>query len=150
MATQVQILRGTTTQNDNFLGEQGVITYDIQKKQLRVHDGITTGGVGVVDVLVQFQAPTALNNYTWVRKYASGWVEQGGAFATVDTQYHTETVVLPVEMADATYYCNVNSASTGSAYMPLIETKSATGFTAYNVVNNAAYAATWEVRGMAA
>lgn len=102
------------------------------------------------DYVTEFQAPTALNNYTWYRKYKSGWVEQGGAFATVDTQYHSETVVLPVEMADATYSCNISCASTGSAYMALIETKSATGFTAYNVVNNAAYSATWRVCGMMA
>lgn len=30
------------------------------------------------DYVVDFQAPTAENNYTWFRKYKSGWVEQGG------------------------------------------------------------------------
>lgn len=28
--------------------------------------------------VIAFQAPTADNNYTWYRKYADGWVEQGG------------------------------------------------------------------------
>ena len=27
---------------------------------------------------IEFQAPTAENGYTWYRKYADGWVEQGG------------------------------------------------------------------------
>jgi hypothetical protein len=30
------------------------------------------------DYVVDFQAPTSANNYTWYRKYKSGWVEQGG------------------------------------------------------------------------
>ena len=28
--------------------------------------------------VIDFQEPTAANNYTWYRKYADGWVEQGG------------------------------------------------------------------------
>ena len=27
------------------------------------------------DVVVEYQMPNANNNYTWYRKYASGWVE---------------------------------------------------------------------------
>lgn len=102
------------------------------------------------DAVIDYQEPTAENNYTWYRKYKSGWVEQGGAFATVNTNYHRETVVLPIEMSNTSYTCNVSCASTGSAYMTLIETKSTTGFIMYNVINNVAYSATWFVAGMAA
>ena len=30
------------------------------------------------DVVIEYQEPTAENNYIWYRLYASGWVEQGG------------------------------------------------------------------------
>ena len=48
--------------------------------------------------VVAFQAPTAANNYTWYRKYADGWVEQGGITTSNDT-----TVTFPVAMADTNY-----------------------------------------------
>ena len=34
------------------------------------------------DAVVDYQEPTAGNNYTWYRKYKSGWVEQGGTINT--------------------------------------------------------------------
>lgn len=33
---------------------------------------------GLLDYVIESQAPTEQNNYTWYRKYKSGWVEQGG------------------------------------------------------------------------
>ena len=30
------------------------------------------------DFVVEYQAPSAENNCTWYRLYASGWIEQGG------------------------------------------------------------------------
>ena len=44
MATQVQLRRGTTSANDSFKGVEGELVYDIEKKQLRIHDGVTVGG----------------------------------------------------------------------------------------------------------
>jgi len=44
MPTQVQFRRGTTAQNDNFLGAAGEISIDTQKLTLRVHNGLLTGG----------------------------------------------------------------------------------------------------------
>lgn len=50
------------------------------------------------DAVIAFQRPTAENNYTWFRKYASGWVEQGGV-----VNERPATITLPVEMADTNY-----------------------------------------------
>lgn len=36
---------------------------------------------GLLDYVIESQLPTAENNYTWYRKYKSGWVEQGGYVA---------------------------------------------------------------------
>lgn len=54
--------------------------------------------VDVGHQVVEFQEPTAANNYTWYRKYADGWVEQGGRKSN-----NTGTCTLPVEMSDTNY-----------------------------------------------
>lgn len=48
MATQVQLRRGTATENNSFTGAQGELTYDTTNKRVRVHDGGTAGGFEVV------------------------------------------------------------------------------------------------------
>ena len=49
MAGQLKLRRGTTSQLANYIGSEGELTYDTEKKQLRVHDGITVGGKVVGD-----------------------------------------------------------------------------------------------------
>lgn len=44
MATQVQIRRGSTAQNNAFTGVEGEVSFDTQTHRLRTHDGITLGG----------------------------------------------------------------------------------------------------------
>lgn len=44
MARQFQLRRGTTIENETFVGAVGELTYDVQKKEVRVHDNITPGG----------------------------------------------------------------------------------------------------------
>lgn len=44
MATQVQLRRGTTAQNNAFTGAAGEVTVDTSTWALRVHDGSTAGG----------------------------------------------------------------------------------------------------------
>lgn len=51
MATQVQFRRGTTTQNNAFTGAVGELTYDVDVKTLRIHDGTTPGGGAIVATL---------------------------------------------------------------------------------------------------
>jgi len=52
-------------------------------------------------VVVEKQDPTALNDYTWYRKYSDGWVEQGGTYTIASSSPHT--INLSIEMADANY-----------------------------------------------
>lgn len=104
MAKQLQLRRGTTVQNDAFTGAIGELTMDTDKKQLRLHDGATLGGCGTIDPVVAFQVPTADNGYTWYRRYASGWVEQGGVFTmSVSSRFGYLTISLVVTMADTNY-----------------------------------------------
>ncbi|MBS7401776.1 MAG: hypothetical protein KIG16_04650, partial [Eubacteriales bacterium] len=44
--------------------------------------------------VIEFQAPTASNGYTWYRKYADGWVEQGGTINARDDA--KVTITFPV------------------------------------------------------
>ena len=44
MARQIQLRRGTTSQNDLFIGAEGELTMDTTAKDLRLHDGTTPGG----------------------------------------------------------------------------------------------------------
>lgn len=107
--TRVQLRRGLTAEADAFTGAEGELTYDTEKKQLRIHDGVTQGG-NIVDVVVAFQIPTAENNYTWYRKYASGWVEQGGR-----TKSSTTTITFPIPFKDVPTmtwgYCTTRGAA---------------------------------------
>ena len=44
MPTQVQFRRGTTAQNNNFIGASGELSVNTSNNSIRVHDGVTTGG----------------------------------------------------------------------------------------------------------
>lgn len=114
MAIQLQIRRGTTAENDVFTGAVGELTMDTDTNGVRVHDGTTAGGVKIpteatADYVVEWQPPTDLNNYTWYRKYKSGWVEQGG-----NVSYNSSSVTFPVEFADTGYYFNANLDNGGT------------------------------------
>lgn len=111
MSRQIQIRRGTATEHSTFTGALGEVTMDTTNKTLRVHDGQTPGGVALakqseipdlsnVDYVIDFQPPTAQNNYTWYRKYKSGWVEQGG---NVSSGSQT-SVTFSFEMANTDYF----------------------------------------------
>lgn len=149
MSERWQIRRGTTQENDDFTGAQGELTMDTQKKQLRVHDGTTRGGAGIIDPIVAFQVPTAANGYTWYRKYRSGWVEQGGLTRNDVTVYD-----LPVTMADTNYYVNGTwNGGKSSVFYPADWRCYPVSTTqifcnAKNNTNVNSYA--WEVKGMAA
>ena len=151
MAEQWQIRRGTTAENNDFTGAAGEISMDTTTNGLRVHDGVTQGGF-MIDTVVDFQIPTAQNNYTWYRRYASGWVEQGGQ---LQTNVSSETVTLPVEMSD-TYYSIMfsigNYAGSGSGgYTEIFGwgVRTTTQFHA-DSKSGSGITGNWEVKGMAA
>jgi len=98
--------------------------------------------------VIAFQAPTAANNYTWYRKYADGWVEQGGVVSETSGVY---TITLPVEMASATYTALktmiTNSTSQPSQYAQF-SLYNATTTTVQTTTAGSAFS--WFVAGMAA
>ena len=115
----LQLYRGTSAQNDAFTGAAGELTMDTTNNQLRLHDGTTQGGHvigsggGGGHQVVEFQAPTAENNYTWYRKYADGWVEQGGQFTQSANSAIEPSLTFPIELADNNYMVVWSAGASG-------------------------------------
>lgn len=108
------------------------------------------------DYVVETQFPTSANNYTWYRKYKSGWVEQGQRSLNVANQSHN-LYTLPVPMADTDYWAAAGPAQISSTEMynaastvaALAGTTTQVRLGQYNTAN-ATMRIWWEVRGMAA
>ncbi|MEE1030271.1 MAG: hypothetical protein UIC65_04590 [Alphaproteobacteria bacterium] len=170
MSRQIQIRRGDVAANDNFIGAIGEVTMDTTNNTLRVHDGQTLGGTTLAkqseipdlspfDYVVAWQTPTAENNYTWYRKYKSGWVEQGGQVTipsqNANTQINTVTP-LPVKMTNQAYYVNVCFITDGGFTSGLRNNANGRGtdtltISTYSTINiSNSYITTWQVKGVAA
>ena len=125
MSRQIQLRRGTSAEHETFTGAIGEVTVDTTNNTLRVHDGEIPGGTTLAkrseipdltpfDYVTEWQMPTADNNYTWYRKYKSGWVEQGG-------ESTGGTIILPIQMLNThytvtsgLYYSSASSWTVGS------------------------------------
>lgn len=114
-----------------------------------------TAAIAGADYVVESQLPTAQNNYTWYRKYKSGWVEQGGVGTQSGSTSVTATITFPVAMADTNYVVSFagrgSNTSGGSAAGVQYTDESTTGMKIYT--GNAATSYTkycWEIKGVAA
>ena len=109
--------------------------------------------VNIGHEVIEFQEPTAANNYTWYRKYRDGWVEQGQSRVAVADQ--TVQITFPVEMAD-TYYVwsigrhiyDVSPQNTNENFMA-VKNRTTTGFSVADQWGHT-YAWCWQVSGKAA
>ena len=81
MAISVQIRRGTSTENNSFIGSVGEVVYTTDTKDLYVHDGTTAGGK-----LVGGGAASIANGSLTVAKMS--WL------GTVDETQNTTTSIL--------------------------------------------------------
>ena len=64
MPTQLQLRRGTTSQNNSFTGAAGELSVDTDLDQLRVHDGSTAGGIKIPGTGLAFGAAGNTNPAT--------------------------------------------------------------------------------------
>ncbi len=104
---------------------------------------------GMTDYVIASQAPTADNNYTWYRKYKSGWVEQGGQIASTVATSASKTVNLLVTMANYYYFAVSNTQYTGNdapKYGGVVTSRETTYITLGHLNG---YNTTWQVSGMA-
>lgn len=100
------------------------------------------------DYVVDFQAPTAANNYTWYRKYKSGWIRQGGA--EILTGVKEKQITFPVVMKDDNYTPTVSGAwsSVSGPQMEGVENRQPTGMRLTS--SYAGVTLFWTVEGQAA
>lgn len=89
-----------------------------------------TTAINGADYVIESQVPTAENNYTWYRKYKSGWVEQGGLCSGTAED---NPVTMPIEMSDTEYQILAISEPTDSVngwgwIVVSRNTKTTTGF----------------------
>ena len=108
-----------------------------------------------IDYVVDSQLPTAENDYTWYRKYKSGWVEQGGIFVTNNNTAGFETTInLPVAMSNSNYTATVgvfDTANDNAVYL-LVCNKTTNTITLKSNLTAAGAAGqqSWRIEGMAA
>ena len=100
---------------------------------------LNTRTENLLDFVVESQLPTAENNYTWYRKYKSGWVEQGGIYNSADLTF-------VVEMADSNYYLFLQPRNTSGCYSMNAQNLSSTGAT-INTSSNQWHHYWWFVSG---
>lgn len=89
-----------------------------------IHDSISTLNTrttGLFDYVIETQNPTAENNYTWYRKYKSGWIEQAGH----TTSSEAGTICsFPVEMRDTNYSALISvTGDSSSNFSTAVKTK---------------------------
>lgn len=138
MATQLQLRRGTTAENDVFTGAVGELTMDTDTNGIRIHDGTTVGGFDVptaatADYVVEWQAPTDLNNYTWYRKYKSGWLEMGGKLTGRSVTFPVAFALIP------TLTFGTGSTDSASTNQNTYSSLTTTGFTGWQTGTNAGW-----------
>ena len=108
------------------------------------------------DYVVDFQAPTAENDYTWYRKYKSGWVEQGGTLHVLISNASKYSQSLPIAMADTHYTVTIASCANHPDYYTqgYVLARTTTTVTLSNIRTSGSgtyYVDTiWQVSGMAA
>lgn len=123
-------------------------------------DSLVTSAVSQANAhrVIEFQAPTAQNNYTWYRKYADGRVEQGGIATTNGS--NATPITLPVGMVDANYIPFIQGrtgldgySNAGWQVMPVNSSTSvqtSTRFYAQASITGHNLRFGWQVSGMAA
>ena len=124
---------------------------------------LNTRTTGMIDYVIESQSPNATNNYTWYRKYKSGWVEQGGhSVGSLDGE---KVINLPIRMSHkryqfiATFSLNDNDSSPETALAirrqrnSINDTTSSVAVLATYAINGAngytGWDFDWEVKGFA-
>ena len=114
----------------------GEITEDVN--ELKAHE------------VIEFQAPTAGNGYTWYRKYADGWVEQGGKVKlNGPISSSNKRVSFPVTMANTNYFA-MAAADANVSFVVYVGWQAVDGMSVGTKSDASTNTTTWEVKGMAA
>lgn len=139
-----QLFNSTT---DEAVATVGTVVAQVGENTTQIANRVVKG-----HELIDFQIPTAANGYTWYRKYADGWVEQGG----LDTRENNSvvTITLPVVMSNANYNVTKtnqgnSSATSVSLRSYAVQNKTTTSFQTL-ALSESTGGFMWQVSGMAA
>lgn len=137
------------------LGDISTLRTDVSTNSENI-TAVNVRTMGMTDYVIESQFPTAENNYTWFRKYKSGWVEQGGIlFGNVSIQPQTEgnlgQSIFPVTMANTNY----SVSAVGDGYTMLMNYAPNTSyctfkFGAYATSSRTLTSVRWYVCGISA
>ena len=115
---------------------------------------LDTRTTGLLDYVIASQSPTAENNYTWYRKYKSGWIEQGGyASITLSSGGTSNQITLAYPMQDSNYTATaILTGNFGGRTIAVKRSENTTtkvvvgGYVASGSENNSCF---WHVYGIA-
>lgn len=111
MAKKLQILRGTTAQNDAYTGSIGELTMDTEKVEVRIHDGTTQGGKKIgsgggasLPILTNIWSDHLLNDISWLRADTFSWQSGDVYVAAYEHLAEDVEVVSYIVSLNSTYY----------------------------------------------
>lgn len=86
MTRKLQILRGTTAQNNAYTGAVGELTMDTDRNEVRIHDGQTVGGIKIgkrnMPLLTPMWFDHIANDVSWLRADTFSW-QSGDVYKAV-------------------------------------------------------------------
>lgn len=107
-----------------------------------------TAAIAGADYVIESQLPTADNNYTWYRKYKSGWVEQGGKIQiNGPISSSNKRVSFPVTMANTNYFA-IAAADANVDFVVYVGWQAVDGMSVGTKSDASTNTTTWEVKGM--
>lgn len=127
MAKKLQILRGTTAQNDAYTGSIGELTMDTEKVEVRIHDGTTQGGKTIgsgggasLPILTHVFSDHKLNDISWLNADTFSW-QSGDVYVAAYEHLLNDYNSLPTgvlyayyaENAGETFYLYTDTPSIG-------------------------------------
>lgn len=111
MAKKLQILRGTTAQNDAYTGSIGELTMDTEKVEVRIHDGTTQGGKTIgsgggasLPILMSMWSDHLLNDVSWLRADTFSWQSGDVYVAAYEHLVEDAEVISYIESITMIYY----------------------------------------------
>ena len=120
-----------------------------QFAQVFPHKPIQLSLEGLGDYVVEFQVNS---DGSWYRKYKSGWLEQGGGFASNDDTNTVVTLLKPY--ANTTYSIMVGMmigiSGNANYWVFSVTNKTTSTVTIHNATNGAGNICQWEAKGMGA
>lgn len=127
MAKKLQILRGTTAQNNAYTGSVGELTMDTEKVEVRIHDGTTQGGKTIgsgganLPILTHVFSDHKLNDISWLNADTFSW-QSGDVYVAAYEHLVNDYISLSGKgvlyawtntAGDETYYTKTSTPSVG-------------------------------------